>query len=427
MFLCYNVRVRVSFDRVFHMKNKLLRTEEELSTHYREINRNTLIGWAVIVTVLIITYSIEVAKGARSPAYIAVFTPVLVLPLLAALIVFIKKPGWRGLCYVIVPGYFVMYLFVMVTGNTDMVFSYMLPLLSLLILYHHPQLILCTGAASVFIALLAIILHYCGIDFFVSQSTVTTRDAEIQIALLTLCFGGCYFACRLYNKITKQNHTYIQALNEKTAQIQRMSLQTIITITNILDAKDPYTVGHSQRVSAYSSQLARGLGLNEDEVENIRKIALMHDIGKIGVPDNLLNKPGRLDKDEYERMKHHAEVGGEIIKQVTTIPGIYGGVRYHHERYDGTGYPDGLKGEDIPYIARIIAVADSYDAMTSNRVYRKHLSDEQVLKELVDGAGTQFDPEIARKMIELIHSGEIKNLSAEAETDINAETAANAE
>lgn len=391
--------------------DKDLKAEEAENRHLKTINRELLGGWFIIVAVLIVTYAVEVAKGDRTLTYLLVFIPVITLPLIGAFVVYLRKPDWKGLCYIIVPGYFVMYIFVMITGSTPMVFSYILPMLSLLILYHHPNLILCTGVASIIINIISLILNHYGISYFVSQEKVATKDAEIQLALLTLCFGGCYLASRLYNRISRQNYNYINAINEKSGQIQNMSLQTIATITKMMDAKDPYTEGHSERVAVYSAQLAKGLGLDDKQVEDIRKIGLMHDIGKIGVTDDILNKTERLDDDEYEYMKLHTIIGGEIVKDIKTVEGIYEGVRHHHERYDGKGYPDGLKGEDIPYVARIIAVADTFDAMTSNRVYRKHLGYEKVLEELEGGAGTQFDPVVVKKMIELLGSGEIKNLS----------------
>lgn len=393
------------------MKHKQQIKERAQSEHLREINGQMLIGWTIIVVVLLVSYIIEVAKGSRSLTYLLIFIPVITVPLIGSAIIYFVKKDWKGLCYVIVPGYSVMYLFVMITGNTPMVFSYILPLLSLLILYHHPNLILCTGLVSLILNLISILLNHLDINYFSSQMQVSTRDEEIQIALIVLCFGGCYFASRLYDKISRQNYDYIADLNEKTAQVRKMSLQTITTIANILDAKDTYTEGHSERVAAYSAQLARGLGLPEDEVINISKIALMHDIGKIGVPDRILNKPERLDDEENEIMKKHTTIGGDIIKGVSTVPGIYEGVRFHHERYDGKGYPDGLAGENIPYIARIIAVADSFDAMTTDRVYRKHLSNAEAVEELNKGCGKQFDPVIAEKMVELLSSGEMQNLS----------------
>lgn len=204
------------------MKRLIRNSEDEARSHFRTINREMLIGWLIIVVVLLVTYIIEIVKGARSITYVAIFAPVLIIPLLCALIVYLRIPDWGGLCYIIVPGYFVMYLFVMITGSTPMVFSYILPLLSLLILYHHPNMILITGAAAVIINLISIILNSQGINYFSSQVGVNSKDAEIQIALIILCFGGCYFASRLYNSISKKNYDYIEALNEKTAQVQSM-------------------------------------------------------------------------------------------------------------------------------------------------------------------------------------------------------------
>lgn len=393
------------------LDGKNLNSDDAERSHLRLINTELMIGWFIIAAVLIVTYFIEYLKGDRTLAYFLIFTPVVLLPLLGAFIVYLRIPDWKQLCYIIVAGYFVMYTYVMITGSTPMVFTYILPMLSLLILYHHPNLILCTGVASLLINAVSIILNVYGINYFGSQQAVATKDSEIQIALLTLCFGGCYFASRLYDKITNQNYNYINAINAKTEEVKAMSLQTITTIANILDAKDPYTEGHSQRVAIYSSQLAAALGMSPADVDNIRKIALMHDIGKIGVPNAILNKASRLDDDEYERMKLHPVVGGDIVKCVKTVPGIYEGVRCHHERYDGKGYPDGLKGEQIPYVARIIAVADAYDAMTTNRVYRQHLNHDYVIGEIERGSGTQFDPVIAKKMVELLRSGGIKNIS----------------
>lgn len=385
--------------------------ERVKSSHFNIINREMIIGWAIIVAVLLVAYTLEVIKGERILSYLLTFIPVVTVPFLAALIIYFKKPDWQHLCYVIVPGYFVMYIFVLFTGNTNMVFSYILPLLSLLILYHHPNLILFTGLAALGINIASILINYnAGL-----LDLANSKEAEIQLALIILCFGGCYFASRLYNNIIKENYEYVSALSEKNERIQTMSLQTLTTIANMLDAKDSYTEGHSQRVSVYSAQLAKSIGLGDDEVENIRKVALLHDIGKIGVPDSILNKPGRLSDEEFVIMKGHTCTGGDIIKAIKTLPNIYDGVRYHHERYDGKGYPEGLKGEDIPFIARIIAVADAYDAMTSDRIYRKHLSPEQVMSELELGTGTQFDPVISQLMITLLATGTIQTVGSDTQ------------
>ena len=380
-----------------------------MDSHVQKINRNMITGWLVIVGVLFVTYTLEVIKGVRTFPYLVAFLIVTVLPAAAGLALYLKKPHMKELCYIIVWGYFFMYVFVMLTGKTIMVSTYILPMLSLMVLYHKPKLILSTGIASLIVNLISI-----GVKFYTGALTLETSDqAEIQVALIILCFGGSYVAARLYDDITKKNEAYLHMLNEKNEQIQAMTMQTITTIANALDAKDTYSEGHSRRVAAYSAQLAEKLGLSEDEIRNIRIIALLHDIGKIGVPDSVLNKPGKLTDEEFALMKQHAVAGSEILKDIDMISGIDIGTRYHHERYDGRGYPEGLKGEDIPYIARIIAVADSYDAMTSDRVYRKHLSDEQVMSELEKGEGTQFDPVIAQTMENLLKDGVFQKLSSD--------------
>ena len=378
-----------------------------MDSHVQKINRNMITGWLIIVGVLFVTYTIEVFKGLRTVPYLIVFLLLTVVPAIVGLILYIKKPAMKQLCYVIVWGYFIMYMFVLFTGKSAMVSTYILPMLSLMVLYHKPNLILSTGLASLIANVGSIIYR-----FYTGALRMENSDqAEIQVALIILCFGGSYTAARLYDNITRQNENYLKMLNEKNAQIQEMTMQTITTIANALDAKDTYSEGHSRRVSVYSAQLAERLGMSEDEVMNIRIIALLHDIGKIGVPDSVLKKPGRLTDEEFALMKQHTIAGSEILKDISMIPGIDIGTKYHHERYDGKGYPEGLKGENIPYIARIIAVADAYDAMTSNRVYRKHLTHEQAMSELKKGEGTQFDPVIAQTMEQLLNDGVVKNLS----------------
>lgn len=378
-----------------------------MSALIKKLNRNMITGWLIIVGVLFVTYTLEVVKGERTIPYLIAFLTVTVLPAVICFIIYLKKPTMKQLCYIIVVGYFFMYVFVLFTGKTFMVFTYILPMLSLIILYHKPNLILWTGIAALTVNLISIVYKFKSGVFTVANS----RDAEIEVALITLCFGGCYVTSRLYDEITKQNSGYLKMLNDKNKQIQNMTMETITTIANALDAKDSYSEGHSRRVAVYSEQIARALGMSEEEVGNIRIVALLHDIGKISIPDSVLNKPGRLTDEEFALMKQHPVAGNEILKDISMIPGVDIGTKYHHERYDGRGYPDGLKGEDIPYIARIIAVADAYDAMTSNRVYRKHLSSEQVMSELEKGEGTQFDPVIARTMEGLIKSGAVKNIS----------------
>lgn len=189
-------------------------------------------------------------------------------------------------------------------------------------------------------------------------------------------------------------------------KVGRMSLQMVHTLANTIDAKDSYTNGHSTRVAEYSVMLAEKMGYTGERLERVQFAALLHDIGKIGVPVEIINKPARLTDEEYEIIKTHPVIGANILKEITEIPDISIGARYHHERYDGKGYPDHLKGQDIPEIARIIGVADSYDAMTSTRSYRDVLPQEVVRKEIEKGKGPQFDPEIADIMLKLMDEDE---------------------
>lgn len=184
--------------------------------------------------------------------------------------------------------------------------------------------------------------------------------------------------------------------------------ESIETFTGFIDAKDPYTNGHSKRVALYTKLIAEKMGYSGEELDRIYYIALLHDCGKIGVPDNILGKPGKLTEEEFEIIKSHTVQGGEILTSFKSLDKSFEGARYHHERYDGKGYPEGLKGEEIPLIGRMICVADSFDAMNSSRVYRKRLSKDYIISELENNKGTQFDPKIADIMLELIRTGKIK-------------------
>ncbi len=186
--------------------------------------------------------------------------------------------------------------------------------------------------------------------------------------------------------------------------MQRMVTQSASALATAIDAKDKYTHGHSRRVAEYSKKIAEIYGKSESDCRNIYLVGLLHDVGKIGIPDGIINKGGRLNDDEFDLIKKHPSIGAEILKNIDLAPNISIGARYHHERYDGKGYPEGLKGENIPEIARIIAVADAYDAMTSRRSYRDSLPQSVVREEIIKGSGTQFDPAFAKIMIGLIDS-----------------------
>ena len=198
----------------------------------------------------------------------------------------------------------------------------------------------------------------------------------------------------------------LEVSRQVVANERRMLSDVISALAEAVDAKDAYTRGHSGRVAKYSNMLSVRMGLGKEDVERVVRMALLHDVGKIGVPDAVLNKPGRLTDEEFELIKSHAVRGGEILGKVKSMPELSTGARWHHERYDGGGYPDGLAGEDIPLEARIICVADCYDAMTSDRAYREHLPQEAVRKEICDGISTQFDPEVAEAMLGIIDEDE---------------------
>lgn len=187
----------------------------------------------------------------------------------------------------------------------------------------------------------------------------------------------------------------------------RMGNETIFAIAAAVEARDKSTGRHSARVAEYSVLIAEELGFSSEELEGIRRTGLLHDIGKIGVPDSILNKPASLTDEEYKIMKTHVEIGGEILKNFTLIENVADGAKYHHEHYDGSGYPNGLKGEAIPLNARIIGLADAFDAMTATRIYRKALDIDFVLQEIKRNSGTQFDPALAEIMIELVESGKL--------------------
>ncbi len=197
-----------------------------------------------------------------------------------------------------------------------------------------------------------------------------------------------------------------------------MGNEAIMTIARTVDAKDMNTSEHSFRVSEYSVMIAKRLGFDEEQCEELRKTALLHDIGKIGIPDSVLNKPAKLTDEEYAIMKTHVVKGAEILENFTSVKNIVEGAKYHHERYDGRGYMEGLKGEEIPINARIIGIADAFDAMTANRVYRKQLDIEFVLNELKRCRGTQFDPKLTDILLALIDEGtiDVEKLYAESKS-----------
>ena len=193
-------------------------------------------------------------------------------------------------------------------------------------------------------------------------------------------------------------------LSNTYEQLEKAYLDSIQVLRYTVEAKDTYTRGHSDRVSEYSVLIGEKLGLSEDELKTLRIGGLFHDIGKIGIPDSILQKEAKLTDDEYSQIKNHPSIGAHILQDATIFKDIIPIVKYHHEKYDGTGYPCRLKGEDIPYMARIAVVADTFDAMTSKRSYRDALSLDYVKSEFERCSGTQFDPKIAKVFLDILNT-----------------------
>ena len=193
-----------------------------------------------------------------------------------------------------------------------------------------------------------------------------------------------------------------EEVERKTKENENLFLHVVKSLTDSIDAKDSYTNGHSGRVAEYSKEIAKRYGYTLKEQSDIYMMGLLHDVGKIGIRDEVINKPGKLTDEEFEEIKKHPVIGSQILSNIQEMPSLATGARWHHERYDGTGYPDGLAGNDIPEAARIIAVADAYDAMTSYRSYRDVISQDKVRSEFVRCSGTQFDPRFADIMIKMI-------------------------
>jgi putative nucleotidyltransferase with HDIG domain len=216
---------------------------------------------------------------------------------------------------------------------------------------------------------------------------------------------------------TSMRFIQMDAIDEN--YVKKMDLQMIQSLALAVETKDPYTIGHSERVAELSEELATKMGLLQSDVERVRIAGILHDIGKIGVSEILLGKKEKLEECEYEAVKLHSMEGQNILKPLDFLNDILPAIYHHHERFDGRGYPVGLTGKDIPLWARIIQVADTYDAMTTDRPYRAALTDEQAIKEITSNSGTQFDPVISHIMVKIIQSKNDESGTSAAKGKIN--------
>jgi putative nucleotidyltransferase with HDIG domain len=263
---------------------------------------------------------------------------------------------------------------------------------------------------------IVMVIFYRGFGFYSSLTVLGFRLLHLLISLfnkqLPVWSGLFTTLISLVSIILiyHGNERFIKVQEEHKNSLEDFVHSIVTALVNCIDGKDSYTNGHSMRVAKYTKMLAKKLGEKPETVEQFYNIALLHDVGKIGIPDTILNKPGKLTDEEFAVMKSHAQRGFEILKDVKVQEGIAAGAHYHHEHFDGNGYPDKISGEDIPWVARIIAVADTLDAMSSTRPYRKKLSLDYIVQEIKRCSGTQFDPVVVKAFLELYNEGAFDDL-----------------
>lgn len=293
------------------------------------------------------------------------------------------------------------YIETMPAAHTILIITFLAVIVTFLIgQWNHRSRSDCLLFFGLLITMLAVIFEAISVYYKVSVSGVF-----VGIAILILLFMNVVYTIHIIRDIIKRQQQ--EELDKRKKNIEEMSLQLMQMLSTTIEAKDEYTKGHSHRVAEYSVLIARELGWNEKELSNLKNAAHLHDIGKIAIPDTILNKPSKLSEEEFSIIKEHTTIGANILKNISLIDHVQEIVRNHHERYDGNGYPDGLKGKEIPLHARIVAVADSYDAMSSQRIYRNQLPSEKIIQELENNKGTQFDPEITDIFLKLLREDRI--------------------
>ena len=249
---------------------------------------------------------------------------------------------------------------------------------------------------------------YAGADISMNEIYEYTRRYVLFIILIALLFLAACIVIGLKMSINHHRADELDMLREQQQRDKKLIREIIESFAKVIDIKDSYTQGHSLRVAKYTGMLAKELGYDEDTVEQYYNIALMHDIGKIGIPDQVLNKPGKLTDEEYEIIRSHTERGYDVLNSISLMPEIVVGAEAHHERPDGKGYPNGLKGDEIPRVAQIIAVADTFDAMYSDRPYRKRMNYDRAVSIIKDAKGTQLADDVVDAFLRLAEKGEFR-------------------
>lgn len=354
-------------------------------------------------------------------SFMTLTTTILSLGALAAALLYQKNQYDSGtiLLILIILSMFTVYALTEQNDGFAILWIILLPPISLWLVGIKKGVFIC-----LYFTVLLIVIFYTPLRANFDRYTSTFMD---RFPLLYLCSASiALFIMYEYHKIQSRQQNY-QVYLEKVVQAERkkvadISLQTILSISNAVDAKDKYTNQHSIRVAAYARAIAKKLGWDNEQIDQLNMIALLHDIGKIGIKDAILNKPDKLTDEEYEIMKQHTTIGAKILKELTILPNVSYGAKYHHERYDGKGYPNGLAGEDIPIEARIICIADAYDTMNSDRAYRAACDEAYIRQELINGKGTQFDPALVDVFLSVLeqqkeYSRNSGNCGSEAKPD----------
>ncbi|NHN30324.1 HD-GYP domain-containing protein [Paenibacillus agricola] len=271
-------------------------------------------------------------------------------------------------------------------------------------LYHSSPLLLGLYAIPVIIFTLYVANGYLVVTFAAAVMAIWLYFSEPGLVSI-LATAALLLISMLIRRVT----VISQRNFRQKLEFEELFMNTILSFSKSIDARDPYTAFHSKNVADYAKKIATEMGLSKQDIEAVHLAGLIHDIGKIGTPENILQKESRLTEEEYDIMKRHAEDGYQIIKDIKKLQdiGATAMVRYHHERMDGKGYPQGLKGDEIPLGAKILAASDAFDAMTTNRSYRQKLSMETAAEELRRHSGTQFDPLVAEAFIKVLTEAQL--------------------
>lgn len=250
----------------------------------------------------------------------------------------------------------------------------------------------------------------------ISEWTQKIKEGDLTTRLTFSKNSDLYYIAESFNtmadimqELIVINENKVQELHSKNLELGNANKDLVASLVSAIEAKDKYTLGHSERVSKYAVTLANKLGLTEEKVEELRIAGLLHDVGKIGIDDEILKKPARLTKDEYEEVKKHPAIGSWILNTLDLSDTTMDAINYHHERFDGKGYPLGLSGKELSLEAQIIALSDAYDAMTSDRPYRKAMSNGEAIKEIKKCADTQFNPEL----VQLVEEGAFSSITSD--------------